>query len=180
MTVHTTITAEQLLTMGDIGRCELVDGEIIKMAPAGAQHGNYSNQFAWRITSHVIANDLGIVYGAETGFIIARNPDTVRAPDVAFIRKTRVPTEEVPGFFPGPPDMLVEVVSPDDRRSEVVAKARQWVASGAASVWIVDPRTRTVEVHRANSPPVLFQRGDTITDEPTLPGFVLKLSDVFG
>src|SRR5688572_23097283 len=99
------ITAEELFAMGDIGRCELVRGEIVKMPPAGAEHGDVAGEAFGRLWSFVRQHKLGKVYAAETGFIIARDPDTTRAADVAFVRADRVPPAPVRGFFPGAPDL---------------------------------------------------------------------------
>ena len=118
----TRMTAAQLLQASDLGRCELVQGELAMMSPAGFEHGRIVNNVAWFLTSHVRQHDLGIVTGAETGFHIARNPDTVRAPDIAFLRSDRVPQEPVRGFFDGPPDLAVEVMSPDDRAAPSTRK----------------------------------------------------------
>lgn len=172
------VSADELQGMGDIGRCELVQGEIIRMAPAGAEHGGVALEIAYRIKLYVVEHGLGQAYAAETGFIISRNPDTVRAPDVAFVGKKRVPAQPRRGFFEGPPDLAVEVISPDDRMTEVRAKVEQWLAAGTVSVWVVDPPSRTIEVFRANEVR-LYRADDEIRDEPTLPGFKLKASDVF-
>lgn len=173
------VSAEELLAMGDIGRCELVQGEIIRMAPAGAEHGGIALEVAYRVKLHVDAKGLGKVYAAETGFIISRNPDTVRAPDVAFVGKSRVPAQPRRGFFEGPPDLAVEVVSPDDRLTEVRAKVDQWLGAGTVSVWVVDPPSRTIEVYRAANEVRLYRVNDEIHDEPTLPGFALKVHEIF-
>ena len=174
------ITAEELLAMGDIGRCELVKGEIIHMAPASAEHGDVAAELLYFIKEFVRRKKLGKVYAAETGFTIARNPDTTRAPDVAFVRAERVPKTYRRGFFDGPPDLAVEVLSPDDRASDVLTKIDGWLAAGAISVWVVDPRTRSIEIYRQGLKVVRFAQADALRDEPTLPGFELKLADVFG
>src|SRR5829696_7443182 len=143
----TSVTADELFAMGDIGRCELVRGEIIRMSPAGAEHGDVAAEAARIIGNHVKAKKLGKVYAAETGFTIERAPDTTRAPDVAFVRTESVPKRYRRGFFDGPPDLAVEVVSPDDTHSEVAAKVAQWLPAGTRSVWVVDPPNKSIEVH---------------------------------
>ena len=178
MTLHATITAEQLLRM-DIGRCELIRGEIVKMPPAGAEHGEYSGDAGFFIKAYVKAKRLGKVYAAETGFIIARNPDTVRAPDVGFVRRDRVPPGRIRGYFPGPPDLAVEVVSPEDRRPKVLKKVREWLAAGMTSVWLIDPQKRSVEVYRRGKKVIHYSEADVLRDEPTLPGFSLNLKELF-
>ncbi len=173
------VTAEELFEMGDIGRCELIKGEIIHMAPASAEHGDVSAELLRLIANHVRANQLGKVFAAETGFVIARNPDTTRAPDVAFLRKERVPAKFKRGFFDGPPDLAVEVVSPSDTHSELAAKVDEWLSAGTISVWVVDPPNRTIEVSRAQNQIRRYSVRDILNDEPLLPGFSLSLKDLF-
>ncbi len=173
------ITAEALFDKGGIGRCELIDGEVVQMAPAGAEHGDVTMSFAFRIKSHVDQHRLGKVYAAETGFILRRNPDRVRAPDVAFVRTQRLPSGVRRGFFEGPPDLAVEVVSPSATPSEVRAKVDDWLAAGATSVWVVDPPNRSVEVYRQGNQILRYRNSDELRDEPTLPGFVVQPDDVF-
>jgi Uma2 family endonuclease len=173
------ITAEELFAMGDIGRCELVNGEIIRMTPAGAEHGGVAMEIAYRIKAFVDVQELGKVYAAETGFTIKRNPDTTRGPDVAFVRAERVPPNPRRGFFDGAPDLAVEVLSPEDRRSEVATKVDEWLEGGALSVWVVDPPNRSIEVYRPGNQVLRYRGDDELRDEPTLPGFALRVRDVF-
>jgi len=165
--------------MPDVGRCELIAGEIIHLASASWRHGILTGRIGWKITAFVESHDLGEIAAAKTGFIIARNPDTVRAPNVAFVRKARSESAPERGFFDGPPDLAVEVISPDDTWSQVVAKAKQWLAAGAVSVWLADPQTKTIHVYRTAAPVMIYQCGDTLINEPTLPGFTLKLANIF-
>ncbi len=177
----TPVTAETLSAMGDIGRCELIRGEIIHMAPAGAEHGDVAARLLLHVMVFVDAHNLGKVFATDTGFIIERNPDTVRAPDVAFVRKDRLTQGNLPrGFFPGPPDLAIEVVSPSDSLSDVTVKVDQWLAAGATSVWVVDPPNRTIAVYRADNRVLRYRNADELRDEPTLPGFSLRLDAVFG
>jgi Uma2 family endonuclease len=178
-TITKSITAEELFDMGDIGPCELIKGEILYMAPAGAEHGDLAAELLLRVKMHVDANRLGKVFSTDTGFTIARNPDTVRAPDVAFVRKDRLPPGRVRGFFPGAPDLAVEVVSPSDRLSDLTGKVDEWLAAGATSVWVVDPPNRTIVVCRAGKQVLRYSNSDELHDEPTLPGFSLKLAGLF-
>jgi Uma2 family endonuclease len=178
ITAASITTAEQLLSAGDIGRCELVRGQLIMMSPAGANHGYIAVNVCRLIANHVVEHGVGRVFAAETGFFIGRNPDTVRAPDVAFVRKERA-TVPKRGFFPGAPDLAVEVLSPDDSASEVLEKVEDWLAAGTESVWIVDPQRQTIAVHRASSPAQVFHADDEVTDEAVLPGFRMRVADVF-
>jgi Uma2 family endonuclease len=174
------VTAEELFAMGDIGRCELIQGEVVHMAPAGAEHGDVAFELGRRIGNFVREHALGKVYAAETGFTIARNPDTTRAPDVAFVRKERVPARPRRGFFDGPPDLAVEVVSPSDTHSELAAKVSQWLTAGAVSVWVVDPPNQTIDVHHAGDRVERYRVADTLRDEVILQGFSVAVSEMFG
>ena len=128
-------------------RVELVDGRLIVCEPAGFRHGRVAARLAHILMAHVDANDLGIVCAAETGFVLRRGPDTVRAPDVAFISKQRLPEPEPVSFAEFAPDLAVEVLSPDDRPGEVLAKVADWLRSGSRLVWVVDPARQTVRVY---------------------------------
>ena len=108
-------TAEQLWRNHPNGRCELVRGELLMMSPAGSEHGWVIMNIAAPLATFVRSHELGCVFGAETGFIIQRHPDSVRAPDIAFVCRDRVPDPLPPGFFDGPPDLAVEVTSPTMR-----------------------------------------------------------------
>lgn len=173
------ITAEQLLAAGDIGRCELIRGELVMMSPAGPNHGDIANNVAFYVTKHVKQHRLGKVFAAETGFLIARNPDTVRAPDVAFVKADRVKSLPSRGFFPGSPDLAVEVLSPDDAASEVLAKVQDWLGAGCAEVWVVDPVRKTIVVSRKDQPVLVLNEGDELTCESLLPGFRLPVAEIF-
>lgn len=173
-------TAEQLLAAGDIGRCELVRGELIMMSLVGPNHGNIANRIAFYLTRHVLAEDIGSVYAAETGFMIARDPDTVRAPDVAFVRKDRLHLTPKRGYFPGAPDLAAEVLSPDDTASEVLAKVEEWLNAGTEEVWVADPERKTIAVYRKDQPVHVLSEKDELTSESLLPGFQLAVAEVFG
>jgi Uma2 family endonuclease len=180
MTVATKpITAEDLLAMGDIGRCELVRGEIVMMSPAGAEHGDVAGEVFRLIANYVKQRRLGKTYAAETGFKIIRSPDTVRAPDAAFVRAARVPKKRQQGYFDGPPDLAIEVVSPGDTLSEALAKIDEWLTAGTISVWLIDPQNRTIDVYRPGGQVIRHRDSDVLKDEPTLPGFELPLTDLF-
>lgn len=178
-TITRPITAEELFAMGDNGRCELINGEVVRMSPSGFSHGRVVGRLTRAIANFVEEHDLGEVVGAETGFTIRRKPDTVRAPDIGFVSKARLPDGDVPAFFPGHPDLAVEVVSPGDTVAEVTQKVDQWLDAGTTSVWVVNPTNRSVVIHRAGNTVIQYRVGDAITDEPTLPGFALKVAKVF-
>ena len=177
----TQMTAAQLLDMPDDGyRHELVRGELKTMSPAGNVHGAVANVLAWSLTNYVMANDLGIVYAAETGFLLESAPDTVRAPDAAFTSWARIDeVGEVEGFWPGAPDLAVEVVSPNDRCSEVNEKVAEWLSAGARMVVVVDYRRREVAVHRSHSDRVVLTEGDVLEGGDVVPGWVMPVSKLF-
>jgi Uma2 family endonuclease len=172
-------TARQLFEAPNLGRCELVRGELVMMSPAGYEHGAIAGRVHGHLFRFVTEKGLGIVTAAETGFRIGRDPDTVRAPDVAFICAARVPRERTRGYFPGPPDLAVEVVSPDDRAGEVLAKVRDWLSAGCQAVWVVDPTSQTASVYRGPHDTAMLTAADELTDDTLLPGFHLPLADVF-
>ena len=171
-------TAAQLLRAGDIGRCELVRGELRMMIPPGFQHGRITIKLTRPIVNHVEAHGLGIVVAAETGFVLSRDPDTVRALDVAFVRAERGPGPER-GYFPGAPDLAVEVLSPDDRPGYVCEKVAEWLEAGTRAVWVVDPRVRTVTVHTPAENPRVLREAEILDGGAVLPGFELAVRDIF-
>lgn len=171
-------TAEKLLRAGDIGRCELIRGQLIMMNAAGGKHGRITQGIAYALDQHVRSVKLGAILAAETGFILSRDPDTVRAPDVAFVRVGRECDTE--GFIPGAPDLAVEVLSPDDRPGYVKDKVAEWLEAGANAVWVVDPRKRVVTVHEPRQRPQVLREGDTLRAGGVLPGFELAVREIFG
>ena len=175
------MTAEELLEMPDDGfRYELVRGELVKMPPAGRIHGKRGNRVNYSLSAHVYENNLGEVYLAESGFHLASNPDHVLAPDVAFVSKEREEAApETEGFFPGPPDLAVEVISPSDRYTEVDEKVAEWLAAGTSMVVVVNPRNRTVRVHRPTTDSVLLTEKDTLDGGDVVPGWEMPVADIF-
>ena len=149
------------------------------MTPAGFEHGRVSANIGWILKDFVRSHPLGVVTGAETGFHIGHDPDTVRAPDAALIRAERVPPTPVRGFFRGAPDLAVEVLSPGDRESEVLAKVRDWLRAGSQSVWVLDPESLTITVYHGPDQVQRLGSADTLTDDAVIPGFRVPVGDVF-
>jgi Uma2 family endonuclease len=179
-TITQPITAEQLLAMGDIGRCELIYGELVMMSPAGPTHGMVALRIGRLIGEYIDQHRLGAAFAAETGFRIESNPDLVRAPDASFVRNERL-AAGLPkrGFFEGVPDLAFEVVSPEDTKREVAEKVNMWLAHGTVSCWVAEPNTQAITVHRTGQNPIRFTKDDQLRDEPTLPGFVMSVAEVF-
>ena len=148
------------------------------MIPAGGEHGQITGKLTCQLGSHVMTRQLGTFYAAETGFVLARDPDTVRAPDFAFTRTERV-SPPARGFVPGPPDLAVEVLSPDDRPGYVREKVAEWLEAGTLAVWVVDPRERTLTVHEPDQPPVVFGEDEVLKGSDLLPGFELAVRELF-
>lgn len=175
----TLVTAEELAERYAGRRCELVRGEVIETPPAGGEHGGITMDVGTILNVFVKAQSLGRVYGAETGFVIERDPDTVRAPDVAFIRKARMAGADVRGFIPVVPDLVAEVVSPGDTWSEVDDKVQQWLGAGVVSAWVIDPAKKLVSIFRSGAPVERFGIKDEVRDEAVLPGLVVKVTEIF-
>ena len=175
------MTAEELLNMPKDGyRYELVRGVLKKMAPVGHTGGFYELRIGSLLAMYVDANRIGRAYGANTGFLLERDPDYVLAPDAAFVRQERV--EAVPeerGYFPGAPDFVAEVISPTDRYSEVYAKVEEWLNAGARMVAVVNPRNRTVQVYRSMTDVVTLAETDTLDGGDVVPGWRLPVAAIF-
>lgn len=174
-------TAEELLLMPKDGfRYELVKGELKKMSPAGFEHGAVAVNVAILLGQYVKANNLGVVLAAETGFKLASDPDTVLAPDVSFVRRERIPQSGLPkAFYPGAPDLAVEVVSPGDTRKEVAGKVEDWLAAGSRAVWVINPKRRTVVIHRPQTEAVTLGEMDELDGQDVVPGFRCSVSEIF-
>jgi Uma2 family endonuclease len=172
-------TAEQLLQAPGLGPCELVRGELVMMTPAGFRHSRIAQRIAARLTAFVEPNALGVVTTADGGFLLAQDPDTVRVPDAAFVCAHRIPAVEPSGFFPGAPDLAVEVLSPNDRASEVLSKVQEWLSAGCRAVWVLDPETHTVSVYQSPSAAVILHASDTLTGGEVLPDFRVPVAELF-
>ncbi len=174
-------SANDLLLLPEDGfRYELVEGELRMMSPAGSEHGAVISRLNRRLGAFVEQHGLGETFGAETGFLLETNPDTVLAPDVAFIRADRIPATGLPrSYWPGAPDLAVEVQSPSDRATEVLVKVQRWLAAGTRAVWIVDPVTQSATVYSGDDAPKLLMVSDFLEGGDVLPGFRCSLQELF-
>ncbi len=181
VTQHTLLTADDLAKQPDDGtRYELVRGVLEKMPPAGFEHGICAAEIGSKLNVHVKTHKLGYVCGAETGFKIAQNPDTVRAPDAAFVSQASIEQQGiVRGYWEGAPDLAIEVISPNDTYAEVAEKVDEWLTAGCTMVWVINPRRETVEVYRANEDFVLLHGTDTLDGSDVVEGFQCRVQDIF-
>ncbi len=161
-------------------RSQLVEGELIVTALAGARHGSVANTVADFLGQHTRGGPGGTVFAAGTGFVVGRDPDTVLAPDVSFVSSKRLSHDEIPsGFLELAPDLAVEVASPGESATAVLRKAELWLQAGATVVWNVFPQTRTVVVYRAVGEAETLTESDTLTGAPVLTDFTVPVSDLF-
>ena len=170
-----------MFRMPDDGyKYELVAGRLRKMTPAGSIHGVVGMRLAVAISVHVDQHQLGVVFAADTGFKLASSPDTVRAPDVSFVSRGRIPTGGIPkAYWPGAPDLAVEVLSPTDVRSEIDERIDEYLRSGVRLVWFVNPFERRVTVHRPGKRPLVLEEHDSVDGGDVLPGFSYPLARLF-
>jgi Uma2 family endonuclease len=166
------MTAEELFHLKLPGkRTELVRGVLVVREPPGYLHGAITADLAYTLTSFVHDNKLGRVLAAETGFKLTGDPDTVRAADISFISRERLPDPPPAGYAALAPDLVVEVLSPSDRPGEVLDKIGDWLEAGCRLVWVVDPKRRNVRIYRANGTESLLTDSETMNGEDVLPGF---------
>lgn len=178
--VKALMTADEFLRLPDDGvRRELVYGEVIEMTPGGTKHSMVGLRVAARLAT-AMGDGAGLVVGADCGFVLSQDPDVVRAPDAAYVSAARVPDGGVPdGFFPGAPDLAVEVASPSDNAVELQAKVMEYLEAGVTLVWVVYPKTRQVVLYRAGGEVQLFGEGDTLTGGSLLPDLSIPVTEIF-
>src|SRR5213075_1431959 len=176
---HDLLTAEELLALNiQDKRTELVRGRLVVREPAGFRHGTVAMSIGVAIGTFVKSNQLGVVVAAETGFTLFRNPDTVRAPDVGFVRADRVPRPLPKGYSDVMPDLAVEVLSPDDRAGEVLEKVSDWLKAGCVLVWVIDPDRRVARVYRADGSETVVSETGSLDGEMLMPGFGCPLENI--
>ena len=177
----TLMTAEQLIRLprGQF-RYELIDGELKQMSPAGHNHGRIAMRLSAPLAIYVNEKGLGEVYAADTGYKLKSNPDTVRAPDLSFIVQRRVDeVGEAKGYWPGAPDLAVEVLSPEDSVNYIEQKVGEWLDGGSRLVWVVSPKLRTVTVYRSRTEIHVLTENDSLDGGSVVPGFVYPIAKLF-
>ncbi len=188
MTTPALMTAEELLTYPEMDkRVELVRGRLIVREPPGMRHGECELRIAVALSNFLTADraargatqTLGCVMVGDPGFTLASNPDTVRAPDIAYVSRERLDGPMPHGFGECAPDLAVEIWSPTDRPGAVLAKVGAWLTAGSQLVWVVDPMHQVVTVYRADGSQALLDVHDALHGEELLPGFSVSLEELF-
>lgn len=176
------MTAEQLYMLPDetADRLELVRGRLVREPPATPEHGGVIVRLAARLHAFAERTGLGMVT-SDAGFLLAADPDTVRAPDLAFVARDRIPAPGTTGaYWPLAPDLAVEILSPSNTASETREKVLDYLETGSRVVWVLDPRHRTVALYRSQGDIRILGAGEVLTGDDVLPGFGVGVDEVFG
>jgi Uma2 family endonuclease len=173
------ITGEELLAMGDIGPCELIDGRIVRMNPIGRSHAFVATNLSMALNQFVRQHKLGEVLVGEIGIFVRRKPDRIRAADIVFVSTERLAQTTASGYLKIAPELVVEIISPSDRWQTVRDKLEEYFAVGVHRVWIVEPETRAVLVYRSVTETSRLGERDVISGEGALEGFCLPVSELF-
>ena len=176
------MTAEELMQLPDDGfRYELINGELEKMPSPGPPHGRIAFRLSVLLGNFILGHDLGEGFGNDTGFKLTSNPDTVLAPDLAFVTNENYREgSKTEGYWPGPPDLAVEVLSPSDHPGKVKQKISRWFNHGVRQLWIVDPRQKSVSVYRSESDITTFSGSEYLEAQDLFPGLRISLDKIFG
>ncbi len=178
---HAEITPEELLAMPDGGHYELVDGEL-RERKVGALSNLVAFEVGRLVGNHCREHDLGWLFAADHGYrCFSWKPRQVRRADVTFIRKDRYPWNQLSedGYTTIPPDLAVEVVSPNDGAAELLEKIQEYLRAGVKLVWVINPDTRSVQVIRGDKSGAWLEAGDELTGEDVIPGFRCLVGDLF-
>ena len=180
MVVTRPITIEEFEAFPREGRWELIDGEPVEMTPSADESSSVGATILGLLWSHVHAGRLGRLYGADGGFVLFPDRPTVRVPDAAFVRAERAPQGQARRSFPRlAPDLVVEVLSPSDRVSEVVAKLEMYLEAGVPLIWLVDPEKMTITVIASGKSTKVLRSGDTLDGGDVLPDFTVPVAEIF-
>lgn len=175
------LTADDLLRLHSEGvRGELIRGVFHKGMASGVEHGELVMNLGFIVNGFTKPRRLGRVVGSDVGVRLERNPDTVREPDLAFVSAEKLPLGvRNTGYLEVAPDLVVEIVSPSDRVSDVAEKARMWLSYDTELVWVIHPDSRTVDVYRASAQVETLGEDEVLDGAPALPGFACSVRDVF-
>jgi Uma2 family endonuclease len=173
------LTAADLAALPDDGdQLELLRGEIVRMPPTKPRHGRITSRAVRLLGNHVEEDDLGLVFD-NCGFLLARAPDVVLAPDVAFVRSGRLRDEDLDDYPALAPDLVIEVVSPSDTARDVQDKVLTYLAAGVRLVWVVEPRGRTVTVWAPDRTARIVGEDEILDGGDALPGLRIAVADLF-
>jgi Uma2 family endonuclease len=173
------VTGEELYRRPDLGPCELIDGRIVPLSPTRPEHGETELDLGYELEAWVRSSGRGRAFSGDVGIYIRRNPDTVRAPDLMFISHGRYAQRQKGAYLTVAPELIVEVLSPDDRPGGVREKLADYFSAGVDRAWAVDPEAQRILVYRALNDVQEFGAGDILKDEELLPGFRLLLTELF-
>lgn len=173
------MTAEAFLKVYGGQRYELINGEAVEMAPSKSLHGIVVNLIAYHLTQHIMAQNLGYGFGAETGFLVSRDPDSLLAPDFAFVSHDQLPQPLPDEFLDFAPRLVIEVVSPSNTASEILQKVTLFLEAGSRLVWVVYPSQKKVVVHRPGGDASTLGIDDALSGEDVFPAFSLDISKIF-
>jgi Uma2 family endonuclease len=174
-----TVTGEELLRRPELEPCELVEGKIVPMSPTGFLHGEIEMELGGALRSWTREARLGRVVGGEVGLYVRRDPDTVRAADLLYISHQRLAGRTPSGYLDVVPELVVEILSPDDRWNDVMEKLAEYFEAGVDRIWVVSPKLRCVFAYRSLSESRQLGEEDVLSDEEILPGFSLPVADLF-
>jgi Uma2 family endonuclease len=178
-TGKTLVTGEDLARLGNIGRSELVKGEIVYMSPTGYAYADYEGNFYAALRAFVRQNKLGRVLVGEVGIYTRRDPDTIRAADVAFVSQARLAGVMSKSYLDVAPELVVEVLSPDDRWNDLTNKLEEYFAIGVKLIWVADPRRKQVYAYRSITDVQRLTVEETLTASEVLPGFSVPVAELF-
>lgn len=169
--ISTLITAEEFAALGDIGPAELIHGKVVRVTAPKPRHGRIAMRLGSALHRFVRKHKLGEVYAAETGYLLEKNPDLIRCPDVSFVRATVASKHDEDDYYEHAPDLAVEVLSPSDRPEKVKEKVQAWLTGGAKEVWVVDPEARTLAVYSPRGRASVWRADEAFHSEAVVPGF---------
>jgi Uma2 family endonuclease len=173
------MTADELFHVNIPGKqVELVRGVLVVREPPGYQHGAITARLGALLVQHVDARDLGVVVVGDPGFKLATNPDTVRGPDIAFIRRERAPDPVPIGYAAFSPDLVIEIRSPSDRPGDILGKVGDWLSSGTRLIWVIDPDRRLARVYRQDGTESTVAAEQSLDGEDVVPGFACRLDAI--
>jgi Uma2 family endonuclease len=170
------VSGEELLGRPDLEPCELVLGRVVPLSPTSLEHGRIELRLGAALLHYAESSGRGKAAAGEVGIYVHRAPDTIRAADAMFISNERYARRGRSGYLDIPPELVAEILSPDDRWSEVMAKIEEYLAAGVIVVWVVDPALRKVLAYRSLTEVRQFAAGDILEDPGLLPGFALPIA----